>query len=540
MQRLISCCLIIALLPHFLLSGNGEGRKSISEAELRAHVEFLASAELEGRAAPGRGSEIAERYIITRFRQYGLEELGDAPGYRQSVPLVTCRVDYENSRMVVNGKKNISLKALDSFIFFPRQGMDMDIIAPLYLAGYGISAPEYSWDDYPETEARGKIVLVQEGEPTDTQGKSQFTGDKPSKYSRVAVKARIAQEKGAKALLIHSRSWGMGEEKASEMIPQVFKDQADKMSEPIVQLDEAVEFFPVLYLHPSCTGDIFGDGDSYNQYIAGIDEKFNSKISSLNDKVTLTLQLRFCDIQKRSTANIIGIIPGNTEEAVLLVAHHDHEGIIDGVLYPGADDNASGVAGLLGVASSLSSGEGEYRRPIMFLSTGAEEKGYLGARYFLQHPPYPIEDIVAVINLDMIGRNGSSQFRAMRDPSVELEEDLLMVFHSGQSPQLGEIAEEENKTTGFDLVLEPVLHFHSGSDHVPFHEAGIPSFFLFGGFHSDYTSPGDTPEKINYKKLVKVTQFACQLVSTLAQIEERPAFDRTIQEVESSGGKYGN
>jgi Zn-dependent M28 family amino/carboxypeptidase len=221
------------------------------------------------------------------------------------------------------------------------------------------------------------------------------------------------------------------------------------------------------------------------------------------------------------------------------MAHHDHEGIKKDQTYFGADDNASGCAGLLGIAEAFSTLDKPLRRGVIFLSSGAEEKGSLGARYFLQNPPFPPKNIVAVINMDMIGRDGSSQFRAMMDPTIEMEEDLLMGFYSGQTPLLAEVASRENRTAKLNLVLEPVLRFHSASDHVPFHEKEIPSIFLFTGFHGDYTSPNDTPDKILYGKLVRVVQLAFGMSYDLAERKERTVFDKTITEVKRSDRRYG-
>jgi Zn-dependent M28 family amino/carboxypeptidase len=126
----------------------------------------------------------------------------------------------------------------------------------------------------------------------------------------------------------------------------------------------------------------------------------------------------------------------------------------------------------------------------------------------------------------------------MMDPSIPGEEDLLMIFYSGQCPELADIADKSNKSIDLDLMLEPVLTFHSSSDHVPFHQSEIPSLFLFTGFHNDYHTPRDTPDKIIFSKLARVVELAYKISYNIAEVRERPRFDHSITEVERKG-RYG-
>ncbi len=528
--------IILLSLSACLLSGVAAAQNSdfnVREAELRAHVEFLASPELEGRSALDRGSRVAERYIATRFEQYGLEAVDSISGYYQTVPLVVQKTDYDNTRLIIDRDVIKSeLKPMRDFYFFPRSGQDRDMSGSLLLCGYGIRAEEYRYDDFRGSDPKGKVLLVFSGEPQDSSGKSLLTEGRASKYSRAVVKARLAQELGAAAVLVMQPP--LGDHPPMEQAVGRYLADAD---EPLVQLPDDTGGVPIFYLKRSAAEALLGRDFDLEGYQNGIDQSLKGD-PRLSADIIVTLRIRFKDVRQQETANIIGILPGKSDEAVLLTAHHDHEGIKDGQIYFGADDNASGVAGLLGVARALSERSEPLSRTVIFLSPGAEEKGSLGARYFVEHPLYPLEKIVAEINMDEIGRDGSPQFRAMMDPSIPGEKDLLMMFYSGQSPVLADIAKMLDGQH-LNLMLEPVLTFHSGSDHVVFHQKGIPSVFLFTGFHSDYTSPTDTPDKIVYNKLTRVTRFAAELATALAERPERPTFDRSIRQVERKG-EYGN
>jgi len=531
---IFSCITVVVLF-----NSNAFGQPDldvIKESELRAQVEFLASPALEGREAPGRGSEQAQKYIAGYFKDYGLKELTMAPGYLQTVPLLISRTDYGKTKLHFsrNGEE-IALNTNTDFFYFPKGGKDTDITGEIVLCGFGITATEYNWDDYRDADVSGKFVLVIDGEPLNSDGTSRLSGEqgKPTKYARDIVKSRIAQSKGAIGLIIKTNV-----ETTVEGINKKFGNKAEKMFDPIVQLPDQDQEFPIFYLNGEAAERLMGDSHQFFKAYEYLLPTAPKLVKDQGQRPTvLTVQIRFKDVQNKKTANVIGLLPGEMKDAIVVMAHHDHEGMKNGVLYPGADDNASGVAGLLGIAKAMSKSKQAPEHSILFLSTGAEEKGSLGAIYFIQHPPYPLDKIAAVINMDEIGRDGSSQFRAMFDPSIQGEKDLLMFFYSGQTPDLAETGQKIDQQH-LNLMIEPVLTFHSSSDHVPFHEQKIPSIFLFTGFHGDYTSPRDTPEKIVYNKLLRVTRYAASLTWQLASAKGNPTFDTAIKEVERKG-KYG-
>ncbi len=508
--------------------------RSISTAELKAHVEFLASPELQGRDAPGLGSQIAERYIAARFVEYGLSAFDDAPDYYQRIPLLVSRADYSRSRMVVRSAgQTWEFEPNHQIFFFPRGGSDGDITAPVLLAGYGIRAPEFDYDDFRGADPGGKFLLIFNREPQEQDSASAFNGARPTKYSNPIVKVRLAQELGALGLLII--------QPPNNDLPPIEKTLekyiADQDRE-ILQLADHTEAFPVVYLKPEAAEALLGTGFDLAAYQRGIDDRFQPDPRLLSD-VLVTLSIRFRDVHADSTANIVGYIPGKSDEVIIVLAHHDHVGTEGGIIHYGADDNASGTAGLLNLAKAFSAERKKLRRGVIFLSTSAEEDGTLGALYFTRHLPVAADQIVAAVNLDEIGRDASTQFRAMMDPGIPPEPNGLMIFYSGQSPLLADIAMEANRSQKLNLILEPVLHFSGSSDHIHFHDLRIPSVFVFTGFHSDYHKPSDTVDKLNFEKMTRVVQLTAEMVYQLAQAKQRITFDPGIQNVAGTGRKYG-
>jgi hypothetical protein len=506
----------------------------IHEAQLRADVEFLTSAELQGRDAPGLGSQIAERFIATRFSEVGLKSFPNLDGYYQRFPLIVSRSDYEKSRLFMksDGKEQEFVPEKDVF-FFPRGGEDADISGDVLLCGYGIKAPEFNYNDFEGVDPKGKILLIFNKEPQEKDSTSVFNGTKPTKYSIPQTKVRIAREAGARGILIVQPP-----NNGLPLIEKALANQRKSMNDPIVQLAGSKEAFPVFYLKAETAAAILGGRVDLSTYQKSIDDGLHPH-PMLLEWVEVTLKIRFKDVQETSSANIVGYIPGKTDEAVLILAHHDHLGIADGVMYPGADDNASGTAVLLSLVKAFSNCEKPQKRSVIFLSTSAEEDGTLGAIYFGKNLPIPVEKIVAAINMDEVGRDGSSQFRAMQDSTIKGEKDLLMVFYSGQTPNLAEIARHADQKSHLNLVVEPVLHFSGSSDHVVFHDLKIPSVFLFTGFQQDYHSPNDTPNKLLYEKMTRVAGMTYQMVKEIAQSKDRLKFDTSIKEIKNTGRTYG-
>ncbi|MFQ6617753.1 MAG: M28 family metallopeptidase, partial [Fidelibacterota bacterium] len=234
--------------------------------------------------------------------------------------------------------------------------------------------------------------------------------------------------------------------------------------------------------------------------------------------------------------NVIAYLPGNDqqlrEEAVIIGAHYDHLGKRNGEIYYGADDDASGTAALIEIAEAFSMVETPPARSIIFAAFGGEEKGTLGSTYYTDNPPFSIEKTAAMLQMDMVGRNGAESYREMSDPSLTVRNrNKIFLFGSAQAKDLESISDSANAEVGLEMVYEPNVSFSAGSDHVAFHKKGIPVIFYFSGFHTDYHKPTDTADKINYEKLERVARLVFITAWKIASREEKLSFDRNVTSV---------
>ena len=507
------------------------GQSSITIEELKAIIEYLSSPELEGREAGQPGSEKTAEYIIGKYTEIGLQYPPGMDSYRQDVKMISMMPDFENTVLSITEKKKKTAFVTDKDVFYyPGGGDDADISAPVVFCGYGITAPEYKYDDYEGIDTKGKIVVIFYGEPQEKDSTSVFNGNRMTKYSMNPVKVRIASQHGASALLVINTP--------SEDNPPIEEKIAryrNKAKKPIIQLPDEMSDLPVIYLKKNVADDLFGGQNKLAKAYKKIDEKLEPASFELKD-VNISINIRFKDKREFVNPNIVGYLPGSNsdmnQEHLIIGAHYDHEGMNDGVLYPGADDNASGVAGLLELADAFANNPEKPLRSIIFISFAAEEKGTLGSKYYTKNPILPLDQAVSMLNMDEIGRNGASTYRGMHDPDLEEKGvNYLMVAYSAQTPLLEEYNDNANTEIKLELDFDPNVRFYGSSDHANFHPHDIPCIFYFTGFHSDYTSPSDTPDKINYPKLQRIVKLIYCVSEQIADADKRPIFDKSITDV---------
>jgi hypothetical protein len=510
------------ILPSDLLAG----WDTISVEDMRFIVELLASDLLEGREAGKRGGKLASLFISSWFHTLNLESYVEegSKNFFQEIPCLSADVDH--SRSFVSLKKrddphHEKIFLLEQEVFHsPQSPHSFSITAPLLFAGYGIEAPEYQYNDYEGVDAKGKIVIVFNHEPQEKVETSIFKGKKTTRYSMPQIKAKIAEKKGALALIIiRDRN------NPHPTMAQTLSRRGDK--------EERGRFFGVV--GPSDPIPIFFTEDEIADLIvegSGLDLSAKQKeidstlknASAAFPEATLTLRIFMEDHRKIKENNVVGVITGSDkklkEEAVIIGAHFDHLGKKNnGEIYYGADDNASGISALLSLAKAFQANRIKPKRSIIFLAFAGEEKGVIGSTFFTSHMLLPKENISAMINMDELGRNNSDK---------EENSNMAIAFMSGQSPELKEIIRKSNKITGLDIRYYPTLKFYTNSDHDSFHNMDIPIIFFFSGFHSDYHQPSDKPEKINYPKLEKLTKMIYLTVWDLANRNGKVVFDPSI------------
>ncbi len=238
--------------------------------------------------------------------------------------------------------------------------------------------------------------------------------------------------------------------------------------------------------------------------------------------------------------NVVGILPGSDpilkDEYVVIGSHLDHNGIRGGTIYPGADDDASGSAGVMALAKAFASNPIKPMRSILFVTFCGEENGLIGSGYFADNSPIPLSSIVGELQMDMIGRNEESRGRS-GNPGESADDNVNSLHLIGTeklSMDLHQLCMSRNEDfAGFDLEFDEEDVFFR-SDHANFAKYGVPIAFFFTGFHPDYHRPSDTADKINYPKLKRVVDYVYDIGFELAQSSSRPLIDPELWEANKS------
>jgi Zn-dependent M28 family amino/carboxypeptidase len=367
---------------------------------LRADIGFLAGDLLEGRGPATRGDELGRAYIRARMEAMGLLPAAPGGGWEQKVELLAVTASCPAVVKVSRGADSVDLRYSDDYIAFtntPEPQVRLEA-AEIVFVGYGITAPEFEWDDYKGADLKGKVLLVMNNDPEDDP--RLFAGKTRLYYGRWDYKYGMAARQGAAgAIMIHTtRSAG-------------YKWQVVQTSWTGEQFSLPAEGPPSLPVKAWATEEAAGRlarlGGQDLDALRAAAQKRDFRPVPLGVTISLTLKN---DVQRRPSANVIGRLPGSdaalASEAVLYTAHHDHlgrkttAGPSEDAIYNGALDNASGVAALLAVAQAMKSLPQAPRRSILFAAVAAEESGLLGSEFLARTPPVPAGRIAANINID--------------------------------------------------------------------------------------------------------------------------------------------
>ncbi|MDQ6652829.1 MAG: M20/M25/M40 family metallo-hydrolase [Acidobacteriota bacterium] len=540
-----------------------------SADRLRKDVTYLASDALEGRRTGTMTAMAAARYVEDEFKRLGLK-----PGARREVSLSRKRgaVGYYDSYMqpfpyiegVQLGKNNaLRLNTKPDAPLALRVGEDWMPLGfssngeiervPAVFVGFGITATDLKYDDYSRVDAAGKIAFAFAGRPDGDNPHSGF-----ARYEEPRWKAIAAKNAGAKALILISLQEQFGDEPLSRLH---YDNSAGDSGLPVVIISSR-SFFRTL------TGsDLSLVLKSVKQGIA----------PWVNFKGLVSLSV---DINRREgpAANVIGILEGSDpslkNEAIVIGAHYDHlgrggEGSLaprEGEIHHGADDNASGVAGVLELARWFTSPGHRPRRTIVCMAFSGEEEGLLGSNYYVNHPTIPLANTVAMINMDMIGRmkdnklivggaGTAQEWRQLVDGANPSERMRVTAIaeRPGEAPKDSQVSDPASMGTpivtganGRTIVsvvrVKPIditltEDGYGPSDHSSFYAKKVPVLFLWTGTHQDYHKPSDTADKINYRDEARILSFVALLIHGIDSNDKRPAY--SVAKSESTGRSMG-
>lgn len=473
----------------------------ITSDEIKAHLQFLASDNLKGRFSGSPEEKIAANYIKEDFERHGLKP-AFAESYFQEFPFIEKIELTKNNKLFleIEGKKN-NLRLQKDFITAPFSGK-AKFSGEIVFAGYGISAPKLNYDDYENISVSGKIVLVLRYHPEHDSSKSDF-----DRYASYRQKAITAQEKGAAAIIFVN---GYAPKNDEDPLMALHYDGAS-----------GIKDFSVLQIKREVADKIFKSiGLNFAEAQNKIDAS-KKPASFIVKNVKAGGETEAKEVEKMAR-NVGAVLEGNDpvlkNEYIVIGAHYDHLGIDqalessmykgkDKQIHNGADDNASGTTGMLEVAEKFASIKNQIKRSIIFLAFSGEELGILGSTFYTNNPSVPIENIVAMLNMDMIGR-------------LNAEKDLT-VIGAGTSSKWKELLNEKNKY-GFKLAFSD--GGSGGSDHQSFSNKNIPVLFFFTGTHSDYHKPSDDWDKINFSGEENVANFVFDVAYAVDQFEKRPDY----------------
>jgi hypothetical protein len=531
----VSLCLAVASLA--AQQPRAPQNDSIRQEDLRADLVFLAGDSMRGRLTDTNENRAAADFIRSRFERAGFTPIAPGNSYFQSYTLMTATLGDGNSlEVLISDRATRTLRAGQEF-YPQRVSASGQASAPVVFVGFGISAPALSYDDY-NGDVRGAIVLALDHEPGERDPKSPFEGLVTAEAAAGWRKALAAQEKGAAAVLfvsdVHNHP-GQGNfeqaarntwpERPPRILSYTLATWADRIRIPVAQISPAL-----------AASLVEGTGKTLDELAR----------SAETPRGFTPLPLRNAHVRLRTAVdrhivpdrNVVALVEGSDSklrnEWVLVTAHFDHNGADGDQIFNGADDNGSGTVALLEIAEAyaLAARQGQRpRRSVLFAAWNSEERGLLGAWAYTEAPPAPLSNIVAVLNMDMVGRNeevpvgGGGRFTGLEVQTAESNQNAVNIMGFSRAPDVSAVVDRANGAIGLDLKKRydnNASNLLRRSDQWPFIQRGVPALGFMTGLHPDYHTVYDRPEKINYVKLEKIARLVHQASWELANGDARP------------------
>ena len=500
----------------------------ITTNDLRAVVSYLASDELEGRLAGSRGAGLAAGYIAAQMKRIGLVPVGTNEGFFQQYEFnAGARVLTNANRLVVTRGSGASVEFAVERDFRPLSfAANAEVEGEVVFVGYGLSVPGKAgegYDSYAGVNVSNKIALVLRYVPEEIDPKRRA---ELNRFAGVRYKAMHARDHGAKGVLFVT---GPTSPNAGELLQMSFDSSLSGSSLPIACISSNV--VNVLFA---------GSGQSLREVQAALDKEnphAEGGFVLTNANVRLATGIEHI---RKADRNVLGMIPpsapaseGAQAEYLMVGAHYDHLGHgesggmnrkgDEGLIHPGADDNASGVATMLELAGVLAAERAKnpvaFPRGIIFAAWSGEELGLIGSSWFAEHPLLPLTNVVAYVNFDMVGR---------------LRENKLALQGVGSSAAWAKLIEKRNVAAGFTATLQDDPYLPS--DTTALYPKGIPVLEFFTGSHDEYHRPADKTDTLNYEGMARITRLARGILVDLEK-GERPPYAQVARRDSGAGSR---
>ena len=529
------------LSPHFATARAAAER--ITAEAMKEILYVIASDEYAGRNTPSPQLDKTAQFIADRLKKLKVKPAGDKGSYFQRIALTKTQVDREQSSARLGERQ---FKLGEDFI--PAGRVSGEAEAPMVYAGYGWVIRSRNLNPYEGLDVRDRIVVVSGdgfAPPPGVTMQSLKAGDWESPVS-------YAQKNGARALVLiprnFDRRWRFGAFSVTRpvyTVPRLENLASDDDAEEAAPAPGVVSVIPSRAMLDALFAGEQLDGASVLRLAQATTAGEQPKSFALSPEKRLSLSVRLA-VTEESTQNIVGVIEGKDSklkrEYVALGAHYDHVGTSgatgcrpagNDTICNGADDDGSGTTGLLAMAEAFTKGP-RPRRSILFVWHTGEEKGLWGSEYYTRYPTVPLGQVVAQLNIDMIGRSRKEGDTNPLNNRLTGPDEIYVIGSRMMSTQLGELNEAVNReylglkyNFHYDEPNDPERLFYR-SDHYNYAKHGVPIVFYFDGVHEDYHRPGDSADKIDYQKLQNITRTVFVLASELANAPARPVVDKQI------------
>jgi len=477
-------------------------------------IKTLTQPNMEGRGDGSKGLVRAEHVLVERYKSLGLLAAG-TEGYLQPFTVITgAKLKGKNHLLIQNGEAKTALTLNQDYVPFSFSGPGT-VGAALLFVGYGVTAEEFGYDDYAGLDTKDKIVVVLRYEPSGFAAKSGNQG--LTAHAQLVTKAINARNHGAKGMILVNGKLGDGEEDLLTRFGSV--GGPENVGLLFAQVKNTV-----------------ADGwfRTASKSLKEIQDQINSTskpesfafADSLHATLTVDVQTTHATVN-----NVLAYLPGKTDEYVIVGAHYDHlgRGTSDslapsqvGQIHPGADDNASGTAGVLELARILAPLKGQLQRGILFMSFAGEELGLLGSAAWVKNPTKPLNKSVAMLNMDMIGR---------------IKDNKVYIGGVGTGSTFQKVLDHAHGDSSLNFELSQSSY--TSSDHTSFVTKRIPVLFFFSGLHADYHKPSDTWDKIDQNAAAGLLNVVARVAVELASDPEKPAFITVVENNPHSGSTGG-
>jgi len=509
------------------------GVSQINSGDLEAYVSFLASPAMKGRSNGEPELDIALNFIASQAKLIGLKP-ANGNSYYQPYYVMEKMIDQEKSFITIasEGKDSIIIKDPMRQLF-PVGAGDFRIEGDVAFAGYGIKADKYNYNDLADLKPEGKIILIMTRSPLSEDG-SSYLFEEPVWSSFMSIQAKLTGIlfSRAKAILIvpdPKSGFSSIDEQYPGIANELRSSKYLKGTKPMIMDMPAMP--RIIFVNRSVADELLkGTGHTLDELQKDIDSKmkpYSFEIGGKKLKITETSVTK--EVTLRNVAAYIeGSDPVLKKEVVVFSGHADHIGGVGDGINPGADDDASGCAAILEIAQAFGSLEKKPLRSLLFLWVTGEEIGLFGSQSYVNNPLFPLENTVADLNMDMIGRVKSVADTTSETPMTGPAG--VFVIADNQSKDLIKIADDTDRKYPVDIDYSlsgknHPLQLFSRSDHFNFVKKDIPVLFFSTGLHSDYHKPGDVVEKIDFNKMETITRMIYEIGFTVANRKARITVD---------------